>query len=174
MPSRRYVLPFLFSAMTTLASAAERQLGPHVHGQATVNVSAEGSALDVELSLPGHDAVGFEHPPASAAESAALAKATATVDMAAWLQPSGAAACTLATHSVQANGYGAVREPGGHADFDATYHFQCLHPGQLRTLDIRLIQAFPSVQKVVVNTITDEGSTGTELTGTSARVVLTP
>lgn len=172
MPKVCYMFAFLLSVVATVAVGEERHLGPHVHGQASVNISTEGDSLDVELSLPGHDAVGFEHPPATKEESAALAKAKSTVEQAAWLVPTSAAKCTLRTHSLRANGYASAPEAGGHADFDADFHFECSDPRQLDFLDVRLTEAFPSLRVVVVNLITGEGSAQQELAGTSTRVSL--
>ncbi|MDY1547584.1 ZrgA family zinc uptake protein [Luteibacter sahnii] len=166
------VFPFLLGAVSLLARAEERHLGPHVHGQASVNVSVDQHAMDVEVRLPGHDAVGFEHPPGSAQERDAVAKATATLKAAAWLVPPQGAGCTLASATVSPHGFGGAAEPGGHADFDAAYRYTCLKPARLDHLEVRLATAFPAVRKVVVNLITADGSDQKVLDGSSSGVDL--
>jgi hypothetical protein len=175
MAKSSLTLPFLLAAISTaVAGTEERHLGPHVHGQATVNVAVEGNALEVELSLPGHDAIGFEHPPGNASEKATLDRAGAALRAGGWLKPSPAAACTLGSAKVEPHGFGGASEPGGHADFDASYRFTCANADRLDGLDVGLTDAFPSVHKVVVGIITSEGSTEQTLEGTMHEVALRP
>lgn len=174
MPKGVLLFPFLFSLVSAATGATERHLGPHVHGQASVNVSTEAHALAVELSLPGHDAVGFEHAPGSAAETRALDEALSSLRGARWIQLPAAAGCRIVSTTVAPHGFGGASEPGGHADFDASYRFDCVHPDRLDRLDVLLIHAFPSVQKVVVDVITSEGSTEQVLEGTNHQVTLGP
>ncbi|KJV34803.1 hypothetical protein VI08_09470 [Luteibacter yeojuensis] len=168
------VFPFLLAALPFVAGAEERHLGPHVHGQASVNVSVQDPAVDVEISLPGHDAVGFEHPPRSSQERAAVERATATLQGASWLVPAPGASCTLASAKVTPHGFGGAAEPGGHADFDAEYRYTCKKVNALTHLDVRLAVVFPAVQKVVVSTITASGSNQQTLQGPATGVDLEP
>ncbi|MGF6709042.1 hypothetical protein QFZ41_000006 [Luteibacter sp. W1I16] len=170
MKIQMMVFPFLLAALPMTVNAAERQLGPHVHGQASVSMSIDGCLMDVQVSVPGHDAVGFEHPPASPQERSAVDKATATLNGAAWLVPASAAGCTLSSAKVSPHGFGDVAEPGGHADFDAEYHYACRKTAELDHVDVRLASAFPAVRKVVVNIITAAGSNQQDLDGTVTRV----
>jgi hypothetical protein len=168
------VFPFLLALLPAAAGAEERHLGPHVHGQASVNLSVEADALDVQLSLPGHDAVGFEHPPGSAQEHTTLDKALATLRSATWLVPAPDALCALSSATVSPHGFGGAAEPGGHADFDAVYHFTCRAAARLDHVDVRLASAFPTVQKIVVDTIGASGSNQQTLQGSASRVELQP
>ncbi|WP_369928978.1 DUF2796 domain-containing protein [Xanthomonas sp. NCPPB 2632] len=168
------VFPFLLALLPAAANAEERHLGPHVHGQASVGVSVEADALDVQLSLPGHDAVGFEHPPGSVQERAALDKALATLKAATWLVPAADAGCTLVSATVSPHGFGGATEPGGHADIDAVYHYTCHDAARLDHVDVRLAAAFPGLQKIVVDTIGGSGSNQQTLQGTASHVDLQP
>jgi len=168
------VFPFLLALLPAAAGAEERHLGPHVHGQASVGVSVEADALDAQLSLPGHDAVGFEHPPGSAQERAALDKALAVLRSGTWLVPAADAHCTLVSATVSPHGFGGATEPGGHADIDAVYHYTCHSPARLDHVDVRLAAAFPGLQKIVVDTIGASGSNQQTLQGTASHVELKP
>ncbi|TGS23675.1 DUF2796 domain-containing protein, partial [Mesorhizobium sp. M2D.F.Ca.ET.185.01.1.1] len=79
------------------ASAAQahdvRQLGAHVHGQATVDLALDQQSLDVSLQAPGIGILDFERPPANAAEQAALARATALLQGGSWVTLPTAAGC---------------------------------------------------------------------------------
>ena len=107
------VFPFLFSLIPAVDHAEERHLGLHVHGQATVNISTETNVLAVELSLPGHEVVGFESPPGDAGEKVQLGKALAALNGAQWLQPAGDADCRLSSAKVEPHGFGGASEAGG-------------------------------------------------------------
>lgn len=57
------------------AGPAARQSGAHEHGVGQLNISIEAAAAHLELTAPGADIVGFEHPPASAGDRAAVTAA---------------------------------------------------------------------------------------------------
>jgi hypothetical protein len=172
MKALSLVFPFLLAALPYAAQADVRQLGPHVHGQASINIAVESNTMDVQVSLPGHDAVGFEHPPGTPAEQVAVDRATAGFRAASWLVPAPAADCTLSAARVTPHGFSSAVEEGGHADFDASYHFTCRRPDRLDQVDIRLATSFPSVAKVVVNIITAAGSNQQVLTGATHHVAM--
>jgi len=154
--------------------AEQRHLGPHVHGQATVEVSLEGPTLEVDLSIPGHDAVGFEHPPANSEQTRALANAEDTLKKGQWLVPAKAAGCKESTTKVVADGFDANAKPGGHSDLDATYRFACDQPEQLDALEVRLAEALPEVQRVVVDIVTANGATQEILDRSTTHVSMSP
>ncbi|WP_323697064.1 DUF2796 domain-containing protein [Thiorhodovibrio litoralis] len=58
---------------------AHRQHDAHVHGIARLNLVLEVNELHMELLSPAANLVGFEHPPASAANQAALDNAVAAL-----------------------------------------------------------------------------------------------
>src|SRR6185312_12056972 len=77
------ILPGLVSAAFLLAlpafadEAPHRQLGPHVHGQGTLDIAIEGKKVEMELVAPGMDIVGFEHVASTNDQKAAVEKAKA-------------------------------------------------------------------------------------------------
>lgn len=154
--------------------AEERHLGPHVHGQATLQVSLEGKTMAIGLSIPGHDAVGFEHPPANAEQTLALAKARAVLKGGTWLVPVAAADCKALPAKVVADGFDANAQPGGHGDFDVTAEFSCRNPEQLDALDVGLFKAFPALQRVVVDIVSASGATQQILDRPATHVTLSP
>ena len=165
----------LIAALTLVAGssmAEQRHLGPHVHGQATVDVSVDGPTLQVALSIPGHDAVGFEHPPTNLEQAQALSAARAKLNAGTWLVPAAAAGCRTTSTKVVGDGFEPTAKPGGHGDFDVTYVLTCAKPDRLDALDVRLVEAFPSVQHVVTNIVTANGSTQVTLDRTTTKVAL--
>ncbi len=68
----------LLTTLPALAPAGaqeHRGHGAHVHGLAALNVAVEGDEVHMELRSPAANMVGFEHPPASAAEHEAVRRA---------------------------------------------------------------------------------------------------
>ncbi|UPG84507.1 DUF2796 domain-containing protein [Luteibacter aegosomatis] len=148
-------------------------MGPHVHGQATVNVSVEGVQVEVEAILPGHDVVGFERAPATMAENKAVAAAIGVLRSGSWLIPAKAAGCRVNRVTVEAPDP-EVRALDGHADYVARGWLTCHDMGQLDGIDIGLPKAFPSVHEMVVDVITASGSTRQTLDAPAVHVDLSP
>jgi hypothetical protein len=167
-----YLLAFVLVAGGVRAQ--ERHLGPHVHGQATLEISEEGPTLDVDLSIPGHDAVGFEHPPTTPEEGRELDQARATLLSGRWLTTVEAAGCTASAASVVADGFDAKAKPGAHGDVDATFRFTCAEPGRLDGFDVALFAAFPALQRIVVTIVTASGAAQRVLDRPATRVTLVP
>jgi len=159
---------------TGRVNAEERHLGPHVHGQATVEVSSEGSTLEVDLSLPGHDAVGFEHPPATPGQVRALGKARDVLLGGTWLQPADAAGCKVSSARLVDDGFDANAKPGAHGDFDVSYRFTCATPGRLDAMEVGLFKAFATLQRVVVDVVAANGATEQLLDRPATHVALSP
>jgi hypothetical protein len=68
----------ILAALPAFAEEAQhRQLGPHVHGQGTLDIAVEGNKIEMELIAPGMDIVGFEHVATTDDQKAAVEKAKA-------------------------------------------------------------------------------------------------
>ena len=94
------------AAFPANAEEARRELGPHQHGHGRLNIAIEASRVSMELEVPAHDIVGFEHEPATPEQKAAMEKAKATLAGGlALFKPSAAAECKLtnAKISTEAN-----------------------------------------------------------------------
>jgi hypothetical protein len=106
------LLSLMFLATTLLSSHArseiERQHGAHAHGSAELKLALEGGLLEMELTVPGMDLVGFEHAPRDDAQRAAIAEALAFLDAASWLDLPAAAGCTLDKAGFHTHGYAAA------------------------------------------------------------------
>ena len=94
---------FLAPSMSSVAG----ELDAHQHGQGTVNIVLEGSALLIELIAPGADIVGFEHAPSVAAERSAVAAAKERLSDPMGLFPLAPKAdCTVKSADVSVEGVG--------------------------------------------------------------------
>ncbi|MBB6365905.1 hypothetical protein FHR56_001018 [Xanthomonas sacchari] len=159
------------------AAAAVRHHGPHVHGQANLEVAVDGTAVDVQLSAPGIGILDFEHPARDAGERQRLAAAVATLRSAGWLQFPVAATCSLRSAQVTTEGYDVAMadpdEPGHtHAEFHAHYAFDCAQPARLDHLQVLLPQRFPWLHTVLVDVTTAAGQGRTEVVAGQPQVKL--
>ena len=68
-PMRLFFMACLYLSGTVYAA------GVHVHGQGQLQVALEGAGLDILLTIPAMDMVGFEHQPSSSAHKKAVRSA---------------------------------------------------------------------------------------------------
>ncbi len=106
---------------TTTALAEEKA---HQHGQAALDVAIEQSELQIRLTAPADDIVGFEHAPHTDAEKAAIAKAVAELKRAGKiLGPASAAGCevtkaTVSSALIEDDDHDDHGDHGDHKDHD--------------------------------------------------------
>lgn len=109
------------AAMISLPLAAEtlRQHGAHVHGEATGNLSLDDERLRLELTIPGVNLVGFEHPPRDESQRAALADTLAFLNAGDWVDTHPAGRCELVSANAHTHGF---REAEDGEEHDESNH----------------------------------------------------
>ena len=156
----------------------------HEHGVGRIFISVEGSDVEVELVVPGADAVGFEHTASTDDDRKAVAAAIKTlreVDDIIILTPE--AMCRAeepnvhsslmdekkenASHSHKHNGKSEDIHEEMHAEFVAYYHFHCEKPMKLNGIKVGFFNIFPSTHELSAKWITPNGQGATELTAKS-------
>jgi len=140
----------LMIAVGSTAPAEERhpQLEAHRHGQGTLDVAIEGDRMVMELGAPGTDIVGFEHEPATEAETAATDEARSLLrePLTLFGIPE-AAGCRAESVEV-------VRtEEAAHAEFHGTYTLVCRSIEDLIRMTLRYFEAFPAAEELVVSVV---------------------
>lgn len=162
-----------------------RQHGAHVHGIGQLNVVLDGDELVVELESPGANIVGFEHGPENEQQSHAVHEAVELLEDGVKLFALPAdAQCTLHEASIESEmaeehheeevvdhqeddqGHSGHEHDTGadHSEFQAMYHFNCVHPDKLKTIDVLLFSYFPGFEELEVQLITPTKKTAVELT----------
>ncbi|HRD98541.1 MAG TPA: DUF2796 domain-containing protein [Rubrivivax sp.] len=170
-------LAFAFGSSAGTAWAAGKA---HEHGALKLDVAIEGNKLTIAMEAPLDNLLGFERAPRTNAERQAATDVLARLrspDKGVPLFAADAAAqCTLSKSDVQAP----VLEPGaqpaakdGHADLDASYEFACAIPGELRTLDVGLFEAFKRTQRIDVQVAGPKGQAKVTLRRPARKVQLT-
>ena len=93
--------------LALFAQEAHRHHGPHVHGEATLNVGMDGQLLVIGLDAPGMSLLGFEHPPHTDQQRLQYDQTLETLrHPEQWLVPSPQAACVLDGKEVTPHGFG--------------------------------------------------------------------
>lgn len=150
--------------------------GPHEHGVVKLDVAVEGSRVSLLMDSPLANLVGFERAPRTDAERQRVDAAIAALQAAATLfRVDAAAGCTPGPVSLNASaleGQQAGAE-AGHADIDASYSFKC-GKGVPNFIEVRLFEAFPAVQRVDVQLVTNTGQAKRTLTRPATRLTLKP
>ncbi|MEQ9555301.1 MAG: DUF2796 domain-containing protein [Rhodospirillales bacterium] len=167
------------------SSAAERGHGAHEHGVGQLSLAVEGNVVEIEITAPGADIVGFEHAADTEADRAVLVAAAARLkDAMTLFRFPPKADCRLEeaeVHSAlldEAHGHekGHVHEKGhghkaeAHAEFRAHYHFRCADPAALSHIDLGYFTAFPAARELEARTITAKGQGAQELTADRPRL----
>lgn len=174
------LLPLVNAHAADAHDHAHGSLGTHEHGVAQINAALEGKTLELELSSPAMNIVGFEHAASSDEDKAKLATAKETL-----LKPHGlfsipeAAGCVAKLAKVTSPLYGDKDDDGDdddhdhdaaggheheHSDIHGHYQFACETPAVLNKLDLtQLFKAFPATHSVRVQLITPKRQLGAEV-----------
>ena len=176
---------FVFVALGALAAAslvpkgaAAHEPGAHVHGVAELHVAIDGHALEIDLESPLDNLLGFEHPPRSDSERAAVRAMAARLRQAQTMFVTSAAAqckttkVQLASAALPAELLGetpaaagaATQDADGHADLDASFSFECQAPERLKGMEVGLMQAFAGFRRINVSVAGPRGQSSVVLT----------
>ena len=181
MKSLCWWLALICSATTLTARHAGAQLPPpenkRVAGITIVNVELDGRTLNFAFVLTGADAVGFEHAPRSATETAKVTSALSTLEAPEeWLGANAPARCHRSFSAVtphvfrpndehEATPRGKRRAPVQPAEIGVQYTFACDAPEQLGEFRFDLIERFPHLRAVIVN-VTRAGTSTQQMLAT--------
>jgi Protein of unknown function (DUF2796) len=169
-------LAFALACICGSASAAGKA---HEHGVLKLDVAVDGNKLTIVMEAPLDNLLGFERAPRTDAERKAAADVLARLrspDKGTPLFAADAAAqCSLSKAEVQApvlesDAKGAAKD--GHADLDASYEFTCAQPGELRSLDVGLFDAYKRTRRIDVQVVGPKGQSKVSLKRPARKVQL--
>lgn len=160
----------------------------HEHGVGQLNLVLEGNELEMELTAPGADIVGFEYEPKTAEEKKAVDDAIHDLeDIANLVAVPGSANCRVEEAEVEGGHHEDEHKHDGHehddhakhdgdqeehSEFKVHYHLDCESPDALTHLDLTYFSAFPRAAKVKVRFITPKGQGAQTLTASDNRLML--
>ena len=129
----------------------------HEHGVGTLTIAVEGNDVEIELTVPGSDVVGFEHVPSSDIERQAVTSGAKSLhDVDGIINLASEAKCqsenVRVTSDLMEDKKGDHKEV--HGEFVARYHFHCDNPKQLTSATLGFFKAFPSAHELEAKWIT--------------------
>ncbi len=159
-----------------------RAHGVHIHSKSTVNLAIEGDQLVIELDSPTMNLFGFEHPPRTDAQRAAVEDARKQLaDGAKLFQTNPEARCELISAQVRLT----LEEPQHthghdhghdddehHADAHVDYSFKCAEPEQLSSIQVGFFEVFPMTERLRVQVVSENAQEGLMLTAGNNRIDL--
>lgn len=169
----------LGSVFAAAATETHRRHGPHVHGEAKLDIGVDGQMLVVGLDAPGMSLLGFERAPRDDAERVRYERALDLLrhpDR--WLSLPPEAGCVLDGSEVAPHGFANEKDDASaqhheHADFDASYQYRCHVPLALRTIEVGLIAQFPDLHRITVDLVLPDRQGSQVLSPGSNTIVLT-
>jgi hypothetical protein len=186
-------LPACLLAFAATAADEFTQHAAHEHGKATLDVALDGGRLEVRLSTPAINVLGFERAPRTDAEKQAAADASALLARHRELFSFPVAArCTANRPEVtapawaggdkagkgdkasKASDHDHGHDDGGHdhADYVATWTFDCATPAALAFFDAPLVGRLQPGTTVQANVISATLQTRQDLSATAVRIRL--
>lgn len=180
-------LPVLVPALMLCCGAVQAQHGAHEHGVAQMDVVLDGTLLQIELSTPAANVVGFEHRPRNEREQDRLRDAVAALEQGGnLLSLSAPAACVFRDarvlsallsdedehehdddHHDHDHGHDdhAHDHDHDHADMFIAWRFDCATPAALRDMDAQgLFKRFSGMETVRVQAALARGQSAGTLT----------
>ena len=160
-------LSVLLAALFAAGAAQAQSMDAHVHGHASLNLAIDGGVVTLELEAPAETLVGFETEPATDEERAAMADAEGTLNRPETLFAfPEAAGCEARETEVE------FEREGEHAEFEATYTFQCADPTAIDAVETTLLERFERMEELEVAFATPDGQGSVELGRGDGRIAL--
>ena len=169
MSAKRTLALLIGLSFAAYSYAAEhRQHDAHTHGTVALHLAQDGQDLLLEVTAPGADVVGFEHAPENAKQRSLLKQATKTLqnpDDLFIINPQ--AQCRLTQqhvshtliehqehHHSHSDADHHAHQHDEHGAFTAHYHYHCQHMEQLKDINTKWFDAFPSTEKIHATLLT--------------------
>jgi hypothetical protein len=186
----------------TIQAEEKRHHEAHEHGVAHLNIAVEGNNIYIEFTSPAANIVGFEHHPRTHEQKDAVKDAVNKLKKAdALFLLSEKSESKLVKSSVDtdidkdadhhsksehahseeehhgheekhAEDHGDADEHERHSEFEAKYQFICQKPDKFSQIEVMLFRAFPGIEHIEVQLLTETKQTAVELTAKKNKIVL--
>ena len=185
-------LLLVVTTVTWAQQPSHRQHDAHVHGHAAVNVAVSGNNLQLELSSPAMNLLGFGHHAESAKDKKTLHDTVAFLRQAEqWIRLDRTAECTLdhivikseqleedehekksrheseeehEHHESEDKHEDHQSSESQHSDFEVMAEFDCQNTQYITRIDLSdLFNRFTGFDEIEVQWITDQSQSATEL-----------
>lgn len=132
----------------------QASVAAHVHGEAALNIVIDGALILAEFISPLENLLGFEHKPTTPEQKQAFQDLQQNLmDYQALFELIDASCTQIEQHTTspfsQAN--------HAHAEWHSEYHLQCSVMGEKVSIKPQLFSAYPGLEKLSVQMITEQG-----------------
>ena len=145
----------------------------HLHGIAELALAIEGNLLEINLTSPSVNIVGFEHKARSKKQINAVEKAKSILESPAELFSLSGGSCTL-KHAktdmsalIDQDGDTHGTDNTTHSEITASYHYECEHGQTPRAVSTNLLNSFTGIETLNVIWLTENRQGSAELTSKS-------
>lgn len=189
--SRIHALKSITLSSCLLASfnlvAFERDHDAHQHGHSSLAIAIENNTIQLEFTSPAINIVGFEHKPSSKEDKEKIEEAEHVLKNATSLfiiNPE--TDCRLSFNAIESalieeheedhhdhdstheeehhkDHHESEHEEDNHSEFKAEYRFECEKIAELKSIDVKLIEAFPTIEEIETQLLTKQKQTLIEL-----------
>ena len=176
-------LLLVVTTVTWAQQSSHRQHDAHVHGHAAVNIAVSGKDLQLELSSPAMNLLGFGHRAESAQDKKILHDTVAFLRQTGlWIGLDRTTGCQLAHFDIKSeqldvdehekHGHHESLEKheehkfseSQHSDFEVMAEFDCQNGKAINRIDLSgLFNRFAGFDEIEVQWITDQSQSATEL-----------
>jgi len=163
----------------------------HEHGVAEMNIALIAKEIQIEISTPAYNVIGFEHKPKNKDQEEVVHKAMETLKKPATLFAFKGATCAVEhvdvdspfsdahnkekdKHAHEHHDHGekkGAHDEDSHSEFAMEYHFDCDASGKPVTIDAsQLFVTFPNFSKIRVQWLSSSKQGSTELTSKNKKL----
>ena len=162
------------------------QQDAHLHGYVELTLAIEGDQLEIQLTSPAINIVGFEHKATSKQQLQAIEQAKQTLESPAMLFSFSGSDCasTLATahfpvldehhtdHGNHEDHEDHESDKENHSEITASYKYNCSEGKQIDAVQVNLIKYFPTIEKIKAMWLSDLKQGASELTSESNLILI--
>lgn len=151
------------------------QQDAHLHGYVELTLAIEGDQLEIQLTSPAINIVGFEHKATSKQQLQAIERAKQTLESPAMLFSFSGSDCAstqstahfpvLDEHHTDHDDHESDKE--SHSEITASYKYNCSEGKKVDAVQVNLIQYFPTIEKIEAMWLSDVKQGASELTSES-------
>lgn len=167
-----------FLSATASAEEYETQAS-HVHGVASLFIVQEGNELEVELTSPAMNLLGFEHSPGNEQQRRQVSRVSAQLHNVNQVVVFSGGQCQLLEVDIEMPAMDvdhhtdhADHSESGHSDVEVEYEFSCQKPETITALEVKLFEQFPALEEVDVQWIVNGQQGGKTLSPSDSRLEL--
>lgn len=179
------ILTLSSSLFATDHKHGKRKRKAHHHGSGKMNLAIEKNNMVIEMEIPAHDIIGFEHEAKTKKQKKKLKSAISTLKNSdSILMIASSVGCQISKpanikvdleeehdhgHSHESDH---KKEEEKHAEFHITYAFKCNKMATIKQIEVLAFKEFSKMKKIKAQAVTPKGQFSQELTPTSTTLKL--